>query len=371
MKKLAFVLAILLILLCSCRFIPGPRETETGTESVATESETETETGPETEQATETETEQATEPADTAPSITPDPEGDAAAYAKIAAKAEDDVRFRFVKAYIDGDGEEMVRTLWEVDYYPGGAAGFSDWVKAFEEYRGSFEITRYDAFDGTETNEYGAEVERVVFTFSVYETGNDKVPVGEKEMIITGSYMDGTVWVTVPALEEKNAALRSLIPSDADLLWWAIPIYGMIADGYTDGWDRDMVIMDTIFLTIPDHDYTNGAPGMTADQLRNAAKELFGISAFNLTEPAAYVGDDGLYHVGGHGGIASFYEVLSAEKDGDGFIVRMRLFADKAYLVPSDEYEIRIKPSGGLYDLVFDYVKVLEHGEISPYFFEN
>ena len=93
MKKLAFVLAVLLILLCSCRFIPGPRETETGTESVATESETETETEPETEQATETETEPATEPADTAPAITPDPEGDVAAYAKISAKAENDVRF--------------------------------------------------------------------------------------------------------------------------------------------------------------------------------------------------------------------------------------------------------------------------------------
>ena len=129
--------------------------------------------------------------------------------------------------------------------------------------------------------------------------------------------------------------------------------------------------MDTIFLTIPGVDYSDGAPGMSADQLSGAGRELFGTDVFNVTDPPLYVGEDGLYHVAGHGGITSFYELLSTEQDGDGYIVRMRMYADKAYLVPSDEYEIRIKRSDGLYDWVFDYVKVLERGEVSPFCFEN
>ena len=372
MKKLAFVLAILMILLCSCKLIPGPPETETGTETAPAA--TEPATGPATEPATEPSTESSsipsTEPVDTTPAFVPDYDADAAAYADISAKAEDDVRFRFVKAYIDGNGADMIRTLIEVDYYSWDGS-FDEWIGAFEKFRGSFRITGYSAVAGSAINDYGSEEERVTFTFTVYESGSDIVPVGEKELFITNSYLDSTVWVTDHAISEKNFSLRPLIPAQAELLWWAIPCYGMISKGYTDGWDSDMVIMDTIFLTIPGYDYSGGAPGLTAEQLVDAAKELFSISAFNLTNPAAYVGDDGLYHVGGHGGISTFYELLSAEKNGDGFIVRLRLYADKAYLVPSDEYEIRIKPSDGLYDWVFDYVKLIKTGEVSPFFFEN
>ncbi len=364
MKKIALILALVTVLFCSCAHAPetpaAGTETESGAPPATDIASTDTETA---------DTERQTEPAETGPSVTVDAAKDAEAYGYITAKAENDLRFSFVKAYIDGDGMAMLRTLTAVDYFPEIADRYADWIQAFEDFRESFGITGYEASESKYGDEYGAQYDSVLFRFSVYESKNENVLCGTYEMHVIVSELDGTVFVKNVNISNKNAAIESLIPSDARLLWWAIPCYDTISQGYTDEWCRDMVIMDTIFLTVADHDYTNGTPGMTADQVVAAAKELFGVSTFSLTDAALYVGaDDGLYHVGGHGGISGYYELLYAEKDGDGYIVRMRLYADEAYLVPSDEYEIRIKPSNGLYDWVFDYVKLLKTGEVSPFF---
>ena len=189
-------------------------------------------------------------------------------------------------------------------------------------------------------------------------------------MIVTISMMDGTVWVKNSAISAKNDELSASVPSDAELLWRAIPCYRMIAGGYTDDWPGDILLMDTIFLTIPGVVYSDDAPGMTAAQIADAARELFGVDNFDGSKVDLYE-SGGLYYVMGHGGCACYYELVSAEKYGDGYVVKMRLYADRAYLIPSDLYEIRIEPSDGLYDWVFGSVKTVERGELEPYVFSN
>ncbi len=382
MKRIALILAILMLLLCSCTITPLTPGTEegTGTEPAsvasgsATEPETEPATEPETEPATEpeteSETEPETEPADTTPAITPDPDGDAAAYAEISGKIDSDVRFRFVKGFIDGDAVATLQALEGVDLNLMHDTGFEDWARAFEKYRESFKITRYSATETTITNEYGAEEERVVFDFSVYESSNENVPVGERQMIVTISFMDGTVWVKDSAIEAQNDELYAAVPADAELVWRAIPCYRMISGGYTDDWPRDILLMDTIFLTIPGVEYSDDAPGMTAAQIADAARELFGVDNFDGSKVDLYE-SDGLYHVMGHGGAMNFYEIVSAERYGDGYVIRLRVYADRAYLIPSDLYEIRIEPSDGIYDWVFGSVETIERGELAPYVFAS
>ncbi len=364
MKRIALLILALVFILSSCSLLPV-KESEKETAAPAS-AEQQTEKVPEGESETES---AQTDPPSTEPAIEIDPEADLAEYREISARAAGDVRYGFVKAFIDGDAAGVLRSTEDVDLKAEHDPVFDDWARAFDGYRSSFKITRYACREEVIESEWGTGEETVVFSFTVYESSCPDMPVGEKRFDITNSYISETAVVNDHEAAENSRRFSGEIPEDADLVWFAVPCLGTIADGYNDGWSSDGVIMDIIFLSLPGVSYSDDAPGMTAEEISDAAKELFGIDAFNVSDTLLYVGEDGLYHIGGHGGSVVSYYVTYAGPEGDGYRITIRSYADSAHLIPSDLYEIRIVRGRDRYDWVFESVTAVERGEIRPYGF--
>ncbi len=294
----------------------------------------------------------------------PDPEGDAAEYERIKeiAFSENDIRYAYVRGFIDGDGLYTYPSFgYSGSVNVSTAYMVEDWAKIFSRYRDTFKIADYSCWE---------EQDSLVFQFYVYETDGTCMSTGIKRFNITGSYYIGSVYACEYGMKEKSNAFENMLPEDAGIVLRALPIYRNIADGDVSDLSGNMVALDAIFLTnTANRDYTDPL-GMSLEEITEAGRKLFGVESFSVTDATGTVlfqGEDGLYYLKGHGGVSGIYYITSVETAGNGYRITIQTYSDLAHFIPSDLYEITIEPGTGDYSWVLGSVRIIERGETRPY----
>lgn len=340
MKKLSLLLALTL---CLCSV--GCNKATDGADGS-----TETNTANTTESVRETPTESTEELC-----YIPAPSYAAAEdYDYICEMAESDVRFKWVKAFIEKDIEtcvDMVRTRSE-EYWTERDRKYAEWF----EYLDLIEIGDYSAEIGTAVDTFGYEYEYLMFSFEITDSDYDVFPVGTYSYRISEGVMSDAAWTRTDITE----------PEMDEWFEWSMLLYAHILtlDETSEYWD---MASDAIFQIIHAESNVNGIT--TEEAFKTDAFAAFGIEDY---VPNVYgaVAVDGGYTVRAGGGPVAHYRVDKVEQTGGTTDIYLQFYADPMNTVKAYYVKYSFEKIEGKYPYKLLSVDILDEGMYFPFYWK-
>ncbi len=343
MKKLSLLLALFL-----CITVIGCAKETKGTEITIDTEKT----------VTEPVTDKGTEP--TAPSAEPtEPTGGdrepafdvttAEDYGYICEMAQSDVRFGWVKAFIEKDVTACadMMQIFSEEYWDERNYKYYEWF----EYLNLIELGGYSV----ELTKDDNGNDELYFNFEIVKSDYDVFPIGTYRYAVYEGMMSKAAWVRV---DKEEPELDEWISENISYF-----VQILTLDKASDYWKR---AADGIYLAVfAQKAQTDNL--ISVEALQAGALAMFGIEDFVPGDGFALPVDGG-YSMKGRGGVVAEFELDKLETDGAKSDIYVQFFADPVHTVKSYYVKYSFEKTDGDHPYKLLSVEVIDEGKYSPFY---
>lgn len=282
------------------------------------------------------------------PDLTPDSGPAQTQYDIIKDKAESDLRYRWIKAFLDHD--EAVCADLALMSFSDPTAELQQSIYDWYEYLDEISFGRYQVSEPDEST--------VLFEFFVRESGYDVFPAGKYAYHVYQGLVAPVEWKKVqqaPEVENQDALalLNCLVPHVRDM------------DALTQQTDEAKIAVFNAIRYF--HEKDGGDTERIAKRVvEEGARALFGLDEFAVPDSEATANGD-YYEILGHGGTAIQHEITKVSEQ-DGMVeLTVQFFADNMNTVKSYLVRYTFAAQEGSFSCRLTNVERLEDGVFSPY----
>lgn len=275
-------------------------------------------------------------------------------YKVINEKALYDDKYKWIKAFIDKDPKacsELMNIL--PDEYK------SERENLYEKWYEPIKTLEFGNFSVNDKEDY------VDFAFEVKESNYDIFPIGTYKYKVYDSAVAKVGWENV---------------SDEDLDKEFDDIYNLISvvsshkcfsfnDDNDQALDKVSATDAAIFyaLNFCESKWSyNKNTGVTLDELKEGAKEMFGIENYTPS-PNDVEYKDGRYFPKTFGGVGISVDFLKTKEEGDSYICYAQFYADPMKMAKSYLVKYTLRKNNTKYRYKFEKIEIEDEGIYSPF----
>lgn len=284
-------------------------------------------------------------------------------YEFIEKMAENDIRYKWVKAFIDKNSEtcaNMVQNLPQ-EYWTERNELYFEWYKKIE----SLEFGEYSV---EEINE-DSSIKTLSFKFEIVKSELDTIPVGTYLYHITEGVIASVHWEKI----EPNDSVSSIENSSdiVTILTLLTPqIQSFNANDYTVTENKQI---DSGIYYVLDYCYKNWLGvdyGMTRENIEVGAKQMFGIS--NYIPPSDITNfNNGVYTSNYLPSYSVAHDILSIEENDGEYSCYVQFYSDPMKIVKSCKVRYVFEKNNSEYRYTVKSIETVDSGMYSPLVWVN
>ena len=271
-------------------------------------------------------------------------------YETIKEKSFYDVRYKWIKAFIDKDAKSCSELLHILpDEYQ------SERDKLYESWYEPIRTLAFGKINVEEKDDY------VSFTFEITESKYDVFPVGSYTYKVREGVVSKISWEK-SSDEEMNESFNDI----HDLIKVISPhsFYSFNNESKKISDKGDEAIFYTLHFC---HSrWFGNSAGMTEEELKEGAHEMFGIDDYIPPETVAEY-REGRYLLKSHGGHSVSAKIVKTEENGSEYTCYLQLYADPMDMAKSYLVKYTLRKIDTKYRYEFEEIEIKDEGLYEPF----